>query len=334
MNELIKKYWELPPPEERYKPIWQIDDILVVNFDCLYEREYSIRAMDQLLYQLHKQGRDKRFLFISEDGANIELTGAIHVIKNIIELFNLNSDSCGLVCREKLTIPNCKVLCLYAVPKWCKTVHQYGQDIVKELPTPPFDKKFAVWFHRGTFFRCELAKYLKENYNDDSYISYQEPGVIVDKAMQDYFEKDISWAESNTPIVYDKLFENRIYNYNDIIGPRHPYNNYFLEIVAETNILTPDWITEKTVKNLWFGKAFIVYGAPGTLKVLHQHGFQTFSPYIDEHYDEEPNTYKRLEMIKREIDRISHLDINQLFEKIKPILIYNRKMYEAHLSRR
>jgi len=334
MRELIKKYWTLPPPEERYEPIWQVDDILVVNFDCLYERDCSIRAMDQLLYQLHKHGRNKRFLFISEDGANIELTGAIHVIKNIIDEFNLNSDSCGLVCREKLTITNCQVLCLYAVPKWCKTVHQYGENIVKELPSPPFKKKFAVWFHRGTFFRCELAKYLKENYEDDSYISYQEPGIIIDKAMQKYFQQDKEWAEANTPIVYDKLFENRVYDYNDILGPRHPYNDYFLEIVAETNILTPDWITEKTVKNLWFGKPFIVYSAPGTLARLKEHGFLTFHPYIDESYDKETNTYKRLEMIKREIDRLSHADINQLWENIRPILINNRGMYEAHLSRR
>lgn len=334
MSDLIKQYWKLPPPEERYEPIWQIDDILVVNFDCLYERECNIHAMDQLLYQLHKQGRDKRFLFVSEDGANIELTGALHVIKNIINEFDLNSDSCCLVCREKLTIPNCKVLCLYAVPKWCKTVYSHAENVVKELPHPPFKKKFAVWFHRGTFFRCELAKYLKDNYENDSFISYQEPGVIVDKAMEYYFENLVEWSQDNTPIVYDQLFKNRLYDYEDILGNRHPYNDYFLEIVAETNILTSDWITEKTVKNLWFGKPFILYGAPGMLKVLKQHGFQTFHPYIDEHYDEETNSYKRLEMIKREIDRISHLDIEHLFEQLTPILINNRKMYEAHLSRR
>ncbi len=58
-------------PADRYRPLMVYDEVVVINFDCLYDREGYIRAGDQLIYMAHKLGKDKRFLFLSEDGAMV-----------------------------------------------------------------------------------------------------------------------------------------------------------------------------------------------------------------------------------------------------------------------
>jgi hypothetical protein len=322
------------PPSDRYFAIQEQQDVLVVNFDCLYDRECSIRGMDQLLYLLHQKGQGKRFLFISEDGANIRLSGAIEVIKNVINCFGLTADTCAVVCRESLEIPNCTVITNDSIPYWCKVLYTYLRDIPISQAT--FDKKFAVWYNRGPVHRLELAKFMFENYRDSSYISYQEAGMIVDQNLTQFFQTELAWAKENTPIVHDQLFPNRRFNFNLIVGAdRKQYNSYFLEVVAETDILSTDWITEKTIKNLYIGKPFIVMGAVGTLRKLHNFGFKTFSPWIDESYDLIENIHLRLETIKREIDRLASktpAELQEMHQQLLPTFIYNRKAYHDCLN--
>jgi hypothetical protein len=318
---------------DRYVAIQQIEDVIVVNFDTVFDRECTIRGIDQLIYLLHKQGSSCRFLFISEDGANIQLSGALTVIKNIIECFDLTAETCCVACREKFTIPNCTVVTIHSVEHWCKFLYPTIKEI--PIPTGDFSKKFAAWFHRGTFYRLELAKHLKENYAEDSYISYQESGIIADRNLRKHF--DTEWADKNTPIVYDMLFPKRMYDYNMIVGPaRKPYNDYFIELVAETDILSSDWITEKTVKNLYIGKPFILMCAPRSLQKLRGHGFRTFSPWIDESYDNIDNIHQRLEAIKKEVDRLaskSYEELHQMHLEMMPTFNYNRNVYEYFARR-
>ena len=318
---------------ERYYAIKEIDDIIIVNFDCLYDRTCTIRAVDQLIYLLHKQGKNKRFLFISEDGANINLTSARYIIENIRDCFNLDQTSCAVACREDLNISGVTVINSPSIPYWCRVLYPYIKNI--SIPQESFNKKFAVWFHRGSFYRLEIAKHLYENYKDTSYISYQESGMIVDQNLSSYFTTNL-WAKNNTPIVYDQLFPNRVFDFNLIVGEnRKPYNDYFLEIVAETDILTTDWITEKTVKNLYIGKPFILMGGHNSLEKIRSFGFRTFSPWINETYDREPNIYLRLEAIKQEIDRLGRMnltDLSKMYLEMMPIFQHNRTEYAKYIN--
>lgn len=310
---------------DRYSPVLEFEDVLVVNFDCLYDRERFLRAVDQLLFYLHSVGQGKRFIFISEDGAVLEHTGAVEIIKNIIQVFGLTSDTCLVVCREPIDIPGATVWIDDSVYYWCRAL----LGIIQQIPIPQgqFTKKFAVWFHRGTVFRLMIAKHLYENHKDSSIISYQEPGVLLDKKMSEYYQDLVDWAEQHTPIVYDQLFPKRVYTLEMVTGTRHPYEEYFMEVICETDVLGTSWITEKTVKNLYIGKPFVVMSGPGTLAKLHRMGFKTFSPWIDESYDSIENHHDRLKAILAEVDRISMLDVNELHNNIRPILEHNRANY-------
>jgi len=320
-------------PNDRFFAIQELEDVLVVNFDCVYDRECSIRGMDQLIYLLHQKGHNKRFLFISEDGANLALSGALTVINNVISCFKLTPDTCAVVCREQLEILNAKVIYNEAIDYWCRVLY----PTIKSIPiyTDPFRKKFSCWFNRGTIFRFEIAQHLFKNYRDDSYISYQEKGIVLDRNLSRHF--DLTWANGNTPIIYDKLFEKRVYTHDMIVGEtRKQYRNYFIEIVVESDILSSDWITEKTVKNLYIGKPFIVMCAPHTLDRIRSKGFKTFSPWINESYDTIENIYDRMTAIKQEVDRLAGMSLEQLTRlhlDMIPILEHNRKIYE-HIAHR
>ena len=321
------------PPRDRFHTVVVIDDVVVINFDCVYDRECAIRGADQLIYLAHKQGKGKRFLFISEDGANLAHSGALIIIDDIINCFNLNSSTCAVICREHIEIPNATVIVKESVDYWCRVIYNYIKDI--PIPQGPFAKKFAVWFNRGTFYRLDLAKHLSEYHKDHTYISYQERGIILDKKLDQYFSNERAWANQNTPIIHDQLFPDRVYDYNMIVGSeRKPYNDYFIEIVAETDVLTTDWITEKTVKNLYIGKPFIVMAGAGALARIRSRGFETFSPWIDESYDTIENISDRLTAIKQEIDRLATLDLDKLHKEIMPILEHNRANYGKYINSR
>lgn len=338
MHKLEKFYWEKVWPinqKERYTAILDIDNVLIVNFDCIYDREGTIRALDQIIYLCHDQGRGKQFIFISEDGANIKLSGALTVINNVVDCFGLTEINCLVICREPITISNATVITHESIPYWCRTLYPTIKDIA--IPQGPFKKKFAAWYHRGTFWRLAIARHLLENYQKDSYISYQETGMIVDRQLGKFFNYNVDWSDNNTPIIYDQLFPDRVFNQELIVGAeRKPYADYFLEIVAETDILTTDWITEKTVKNLYIGKPFVVIGGLGTLERIQNQGFKTFSPWIDESYDGIKNIHERLQAIKKEIDRIaamSYEEIAKLNQELQPIYNHNRECYENFVSR-
>jgi hypothetical protein len=152
--------------------------------------------------------------------------------------------------------------------------------------------------------------------------------MLHDHKLKEYFSDNINWAKDQTPIIYDKLFPDRKFNLDLIVGAeRKPYNDYFIEVVAETDTLTTNWITEKTVKNLYIGKPFIVMGGVGILAKIRSFGFKTFSPWIDESYDNITNNYLRLEAIKREIDRISTINTKRTQQELMPILEHNKQIF-------
>ena len=57
--------------------------------------------------------------------------------------------------------------------------------------------------------------------------------------------------------------------------------------------------------------------------ILKSYGFKTFSEYIDESYDTQVDSDKRMDMVLDELERLSNTDMIKLTKNIKPILDYN-----------
>ena len=87
------------------------------------------------------------------------------------------------------------------------------------------------------------------------------------------------------------------------------------------------FLSEKTFHPIINLQPFIIFSSNGHLKVMRELGFKTFSPFIDESYDDEINSQKRFNMVCDEILRLSKMnmnEINTLLLELKNICIYNR----------
>jgi hypothetical protein len=108
----------------------------------------------------------------------------------------------------------------------------------------------------------------------------------------------------------DPIINGDVYDDNEVFIAKHSgfymkhYDKFALDIVTETVFNYPyPQITEKTLRPLLHKKLFIVMGAPGVLKLLHQKGFKTFNGFIDETYDTILNPTDRFHAIITEIER-------------------------------
>jgi hypothetical protein len=110
---------------------------------------------------------------------------------------------------------------------------------------------------------------------------------------------------------------------------------HLFHIILESDDSSPDIeqcnmqfrYTEKTLKVLFLGYPFILYGNYGTLKLLQTHGFKTFHPHINETYDLIPSRHLRVQALIIEIDRLSRMsdtDFEALMGTLVKVTEYNK----------
>ena len=89
------------------------------------------------------------------------------------------------------------------------------------------------------------------------------------------------------------------------------------------------YITEKTFRNYYLKKPFIVIGQSETLSALKNIGYKSFHPYINEEYDETVSGSVRLQKIFKELKRLCSFteeDWKEFYKNISPILEHNFKI--------
>jgi hypothetical protein len=222
-------------------------------------------------------------------------------------------------------------------------------------PEPNYDtevvpeKLFLSWNRRYRSHRISLVLGLeKEGLVDRSYISLGKNDPentsfkfedvvspekrrflgVTDETMQSLMNK--------LPLVLDG--ETNIHQMcGDFDGAaRNFYQNSLVSLVTETNYdLNEVTLTEKSFKPLKEKHPFIILGVKGTLKSLRELGFQTFSEFWPEDYDEidDPNIRMRRTIeILREIGRWDNEKILDFRRRVKPILEHNFKMVKVKSS--
>ncbi len=130
-------------------------------------------------------------------------------------------------------------------------------------------------------------------------------------------------------------------NLEEIMGigfeQKQPYLDSYFSIVTETGFPEPyKGATEKVFRPILHFHPFIVYGSEGTLSMLKDLGFKTFSPFIDESYDNEKTTFKRMQKITKEIKRICSMSQDEMHEwyfQMEDILIHNRELIKKYGER-
>jgi hypothetical protein len=93
------------------------------------------------------------------------------------------------------------------------------------------------------------------------------------------------------------------------------YEKTFISVVSETLVDEGTlFITEKTWKPIMVGHPFMILGNQGTLKYLKSIGYKTFSPWINEEYDDISDSATRLIKIVEELEKLSKKSVEELLE--------------------
>jgi len=169
--------------------------------------------------------------------------------------------------------------------------------------------------------------------NWDSVYGYLQGSVQhCDPELYNLFQSNRDRIESIPDMFLDtpELYVNQVQVDNNL---DYYYENTYFSIVNETNYFKDLgeglFLSEKVFKPILRCHPFILVSRPHSLRKLKELGYKTFSPYIDESYDEEINDYERLKMIVNEIERLSNLSEPQLVEfltAVKEIVEYNYQL--------
>ena len=109
------------------------------------------------------------------------------------------------------------------------------------------------------------------------------------------------------------------------------YKYFAIDIVSETVYNYPyPCITEKTMRPIVHKRMFVILGPPGIIARMHDKGFRTFAPFINEEYDTIADPHERMQAIVDELIRISKFSIDNIRKTMlqyKSILQHNYDHY-------
>jgi len=114
------------------------------------------------------------------------------------------------------------------------------------------------------------------------------------------------------------------YDYVDFVNTEI---SVVLETVFDDNRIH---LTEKTLRPIACGHPFILVSGSGSLEYIRSYGFKTFAPWIDESYDQETDSLKRLEKIIKSMKQIQDLqgqELEDFSQEVKRIVDFNKKHF-------
>ena len=133
-------------------------------------------------------------------------------------------------------------------------------------------------------------------------------------------------------LIYSDTLNTNAVNWQDSYSSYHNiWDKFDIEIIAETDTNTNYWFTEKTGRCLATGKPFLLLAGTGSLKTLQDFGFKTFNEVLDESYDNEKSSIRRINKIilsLMELYQSSNRNnkINRMYEIAQHnITLYNKK---------
>ena len=124
---------------------------------------------------------------------------------------------------------------------------------------------------------------------------------------------DNEFLINNSPITIDDSYDLKFNKACSI--SKGDYEKTFLSVVSET-LVDEDtlFITEKTWKPIMVGHPFMILGNQGTLKYLKSIGYKTFSPWINEEYDNISDASTRSIKIVEELEKLSKKSVEELIK--------------------
>lgn len=145
-------------------------------------------------------------------------------------------------------------------------------------------------------------------------------GVHLNSKYENYYN-------SNEKIKYINGREHKLTFVAGVLVPELYIDTYF-SLVTETNFKNtePD-LTEKIFKPILAGHPFIAVASCGFYRYLRSLGYRTFSPLIDESFDDIQDDDTRLLAIADSVIQLCNTDLDSFLVQTKEICEYNKKVY-------
>lgn len=187
----------------------------------------------------------------------------------------------------------------------------------------PRGKHFLCMMREDKHHRVELLEWvLRNNLHHFFHISC---GPINPELALEF-----PLAAQHVPLILDTQDWEQGDGYFIAIRGEKYYQDSYINITCESHVNGPIFFSEKIWKPILNHQPFIVVGQPGFLVQLHKLGFQTWSPWIDESYDDIPDPTVRQALIFHEISRLVQLSLEQLQQMRRDMslrLIHNRQHF-------
>ena len=232
--------------------------------------------------------------------------------------------------------------------------HEYLFEIQNTvIPEPTIferkTKKYTCLNRVHKQYRKEFVYNLwKDGLTEDAYVSY---GNVVNKDTKDDFaiinddfimpinkqSENIEYISNNFDQVLPMSADNlNTDNHNDhSLSVDYLFTDSYWNIVMETYLDATNgvFLTEKTFKPIKYGQPFIILGTTNSLQYLQEHGYKTYSPWIDEGYDQEQNVRSRwyaVMEITRKIARTSLEDLHKQHTEMTSIILHNQAWFKRN----
>jgi hypothetical protein len=211
--------------------------------------------------------------------------------------------------------------CDYVFNSWhlVQTHLQNKDTYVKQRDSRPYFADILLGLskpHRNIFFDLLKENNQLENNIINLFGIYKTP--FINKSTDEidlFFQNKIS----STTEFFKGQFASQYVS-------KHIQEASWISVIAETlhdnRIFFP---TEKTGKALISGKPFIVLSGKHFLKNLRSIGFKTFSPIIDESYDEIDNLEERTKQAFNSFMLLQKENSNSIRQKLQSVLDHNEK---------
>ena len=215
---------------------------------------------------------------------------------------------------------------------WCHAVlardwYRFAQHDVR-LQQKSIEKTFLVYCRDWTPLREYRLKFLdlllSAGLVDDCKISTQH---ITNQGihLKDYQVQDPKFNFDRNALL--TIPENHTSSHASADYDANDHCSTAVSVILETVFDSHKiHLTEKTLRPLACGHAFVLAAGPGALKYLRSYGFKTFGHIFDETYDTESDSIKRLEKIISTMKQIQHLTESQ-WQEVNSIVLHNQQRF-------
>ena len=297
-------------------------DNLDIGFNCISEnylkdiREGKSKIVMLFLYEGYSGSRGNYDLEIIEKwriDSNLPVNSIYYVSGNLL---------CKQIVEEKKLGYQGRPI------QYFEPWNKYNENTIIDFK-PVNEKNLYLTYNRNPrHHRVQLIlNLLKHNIFHRGLISLSE---LVYETPEDANVEHVNFLKNNAPFVISEgcdLFFNMCCNIT-----KEDYEKTFISMVTETLVDEGTlFISEKIWKPIMVGHPFILFGNLGSLKFLKSMGYRTFDRWINEEYDNEPDSGKRCNMITDELVKLSTKtveELKQLRSEMNEVCDYNQKWYK------